>query len=375
MKQILLSTIIIFGINLIYSQTANPPPHFQTCDDNNDGFSSFDLTLNDAIILGSQNPNDFSVTYYVSLQDADSDSNAIVNPNSFFNISNPQTIFVRVTENSTGNYDTTSFMIEVLLFPSINNPTPLEVCDDNLDGFTIFDLESKNTEILTNQSSIAITYYSTELDALSQVNQIINPSSYTNIVPNTQTIYVHVQNLDTTCFTITTLDLKALDCTDTDSDGVIDPDEDLNSNGNLNDDDTDMDTVPNYLDDDDDGDGILTIDEDYNGNGNPTDDDTDNSGVPDYLEMNVVLSVSQVEFSQLKIYPNPSSEMVYIEKLTNESILSVYDIQGRQINNIVINRNSMNRLEFNVSNLDSGVYIVKIVKNSIEKSIKLIVEN
>ena len=375
MKQILLSTILIFGINLIYSQTANPPPNLQTCDDNNDGFSSFDLTLNDAVILGSQNPNDFSVTYYVSLLDADSDSNAIVNPNSFFNISNPQTIFVRVTENSTGNYDTTSFMIEVLPFPSINNPTPLEVCDDNLDGFTIFDLESKNTEILTNQSSIAITYYSTELDALSQVNQIINPSSYTNIVPNTQTIYVHVQNLDTTCFTITTLDLKALDCTDTDSDGVIDPDEDLNSNGNLNDDDTDMDTVPNYLDDDDDADGVLTIDEDYNGNGNPTDDDTDNSGVPDYLEMNVVLSVSQVEFSQLKIYPNPSSEMVYIEKLTNESILSVYDIQGRQINNIVINRNSMNRLEFNVSNLDSGVYIVKIVKNSIEKSIKLIVEN
>ncbi len=64
--------------------------------------------------------------------------------------------------------------------------------------------------------------------------------------------------------------------TDTDDDGILDKDEDVNGDGKLENDDTDRDGTPNYKDADDDGDGILTKDE---GRG-----DADRDGTPDYLD-------------------------------------------------------------------------------------------
>lgn len=415
MKQILLILSLIFSTSLVHSQLANQAPNIISCDDNNDGVLSFDLTINNSVILGSQNPNDFSVTYYLTQSEAENNIAPIATPASYFNSANPQVIYARITENSSGSYDTTDFSIEVLPIPLINDPSSLEICDDDLDGFTVFDLVSKNEEILNNLSNVSISYYETESDASSISNPISNPSSYLNVVANTQTIYVNVQDIITTCFTITTLDLIALDCTDSDSDGVIDSSEDLNSNGNLNDDDTDMDNIANYLDDDDDGDNVatineinissgrssnqinpfvdtdsdlienyldddddgdnvLTIDEDYNNNGDPTDDDIDNSGIPDYLEMNVALSIGSFNFKNLKTYPNPSREIVYVENLNIESIISVYDIQGRQIN-VNIQRNTTNGFKFNTRNLNRGIYLVKIQDGEKQKSIKLVVDN
>ena len=80
---------------------------------------------------------------------------------------------------------------------------------------------------------------------------------------------------------------------DSDSDGVLDSVEDLDSDGNLTEHDTDNDTIPNYLDTDDDGDGYLTSVEgdqtvDTDGDGTPDylDDDSDGDGVRDEDELN-----------------------------------------------------------------------------------------
>lgn len=64
---------------------------------------------------------------------------------------------------------------------------------------------------------------------------------------------------------------------DSDDDGILNADEDVNRNGIYSDDDTDGDGTPNYLDVDDDGDGINTADEDG---------DADGDTLPDYLECN-----------------------------------------------------------------------------------------
>lgn len=72
-----------------------------------------------------------------------------------------------------------------------------------------------------------------------------------------------------------------------DGDGIPAVLEDLNEDGNLNNDDTDMDGIPNYLDDDDDGDNVPTIDEGHNysaSNGLANAQNTDNEGDPDYLD-------------------------------------------------------------------------------------------
>lgn len=63
---------------------------------------------------------------------------------------------------------------------------------------------------------------------------------------------------------------------DSDDDGILNKDEDVNGDGNWVDDDTDGDNIPNYLDDDDDDDGIPTRVE-----GNA---DANNNGIPDHLE-------------------------------------------------------------------------------------------
>ena len=71
---------------------------------------------------------------------------------------------------------------------------------------------------------------------------------------------------------------------DSDLDGVPDQIEDINQDENLDNDDTDSDGIPNYLDDDDDGDGLLTANEDTNEDGDFTNDDFDNDGIPEYLD-------------------------------------------------------------------------------------------
>lgn len=55
-----------------------------------------------------------------------------------------------------------------------------------------------------------------------------------------------------------TFGLHKVQYIDTDGDGVLSKNEDLNGNGDLYDDDTDGDGIPNFLDTDDDGDGTLT---------------------------------------------------------------------------------------------------------------------
>ncbi|WP_289045148.1 hypothetical protein [uncultured Olleya sp.] len=79
-------------------------------------------------------------------------------------------------------------------------------------------------------------------------------------------------------------EMSCTDLTDSDADGVLDFNEDLNGNNNLDDDDTDLDGIADYLDEDDDNDGVNTIDEDYDNDGNPMNEDSDADQIPDYLD-------------------------------------------------------------------------------------------
>lgn len=78
-----------------------------------DGFASFDLTTNEEQILNELNASSVALEYYLSQIDADTQSNPINNPTAFVNISNPQPIYARVSDNNSSIFSTTNFNIEV----------------------------------------------------------------------------------------------------------------------------------------------------------------------------------------------------------------------------------------------------------------------
>ena len=98
MKQKLFLLFIGLFISFFnYAQVANQPNDIEVCDDNNDGFAEFDLTVVEVEVLGNQNSNDFVITYYETQVDADNGSNSI---SSFFTNTTPsiQIIYIRLEE-------------------------------------------------------------------------------------------------------------------------------------------------------------------------------------------------------------------------------------------------------------------------------------
>lgn len=79
------------------------------------GTASFDLTQNNALIIGTQNPANFVITYHSTVADAESGTNALVSP--YENIAPTQAIYVRVVYVPTGCYGIHNFSLMVAPAP------------------------------------------------------------------------------------------------------------------------------------------------------------------------------------------------------------------------------------------------------------------
>ena len=200
-------------INLFSEAYAYTTDDIITCDDSsNDGIENFDLTIQNENILGGQDANQFSVTYYESYEDAQSGNNAI--NTDYTNSSNPQQIFARVEHidaigSNSGCFSISDFMIEVTgAVPDAISPGEYVICEPIFSSNNqIFDLESQNEIILEGQNldSYNITYHISEEDALSGLNPL--ESQYENI-SNPQTIYVRVEDTNAyECYSTTSFDL------------------------------------------------------------------------------------------------------------------------------------------------------------------------
>ena len=185
------------------------------CDDDYDETTVFDLTQRDEDILGDQNTSDFALSYHETLIDAETGDNPIVNTTSYQNLSNPQTIYVRLEDLNNSCVSIGEFNLIVTLPPVIVQPTALEECDDEIaDETTEFNLTIKDDEITAGNLGWEVIYYETEQDALDGVNAIENPEAYTNTsvlgnAANPQTLYVSVTN-ESGCIAYTTLTIRVL---------------------------------------------------------------------------------------------------------------------------------------------------------------------
>lgn len=207
-----------YGISYFFLKVYNLPfantvADVEVCDDDNDGFFSFDFnTLYDSTVLGTQDPTIFNVQYFISSDDALNNINAITMP--YQTVSNPQTIYVRISNHESSYcFDTTSFNIEVFNTPTANPVADIEVCDNDEDGNdtngqVTTDLQSLNTTILGTQNAAMynVTYHSSQLNADSGSN--ILPTPYYNTAPNTQEIHVRIENiLNTDCYDTTSFNI------------------------------------------------------------------------------------------------------------------------------------------------------------------------
>ncbi|MCB0398589.1 MAG: T9SS type B sorting domain-containing protein [Winogradskyella sp.] len=204
------SCIIEDDINLTLSstQSSDPISDFEICDGaSNDGVELFDLSTKDAEVLASVPASNYTISYHYSNADAQNGSNSINGP--IQNTTNPQVIYVRIEDTNDGCLAFSNFNLIVNPLPIINNPSPLEVCDDQVaDGFTTIDLNVKNDEITNGLTNLIVTYHSTPTDAAIGANPL--PMPYVNTNSNEQ-VFVSVRNEFTGCISTTSLDITVLD--------------------------------------------------------------------------------------------------------------------------------------------------------------------
>ena len=195
-------------VTLSSEQTAEPISDYQLCDDTSgDETEFFDLSTKNNEVLSSVPSSNYNISYHYSANDADDNLNSITAP--IQNSTNPQQIFVRIEDADNGCLAYTSFNLVVNALPEIVNPTPLDICDDEIDdGITVINLTNKNDEITSNQPNLNVSYHYTESDAIIGQNPI--PSPYINS-SSTETIYVHVENTQTGCSSTTSLTINVLE--------------------------------------------------------------------------------------------------------------------------------------------------------------------
>jgi gliding motility-associated-like protein len=200
-----------FNIDVFDTPLPNLPmviPNLTSCDNtsvgtDNDGRVIFDLTQRGIDILNGQSAAQFVISYYKDVVL----TQPILNPTTYQNTSPTETIFVKVTNRDNPNCTAiTSFKIEVFSLPVITNTVDLKQCDDNIDGFSVFNLEEAINKITVNAATETIVFFETALDAQNNTNPIPNPTDYTNQTVSIDKVFVRVTNSNG-CYRIAQLNL------------------------------------------------------------------------------------------------------------------------------------------------------------------------
>ena len=83
-------------------------------------------------------------------------------------------------------FATITLDLRVNPIPSPATPEPIEVCDEDNDGFTFFDVQTYQAEIINGELDITLSYYETLANAQNAVEPLVSP--YFNIVPMKMTV-------------------------------------------------------------------------------------------------------------------------------------------------------------------------------------------
>ncbi len=177
---------------------------------------NIDLTINDAISLGTANPTEVIATYYEERNDALTKTNAIQNPENFSlpDGVDQSKIFVRLeSSQSELCFNLVSFNVHVKnvkigTFPLVD----FYVCKEEgqTSNIVTFNLSDYDEIVLgedQNASDYQINYFTSESRALNFTNPIIKPTQY---LSDGETIWARISRNDdlNECFAIDNFELK-----------------------------------------------------------------------------------------------------------------------------------------------------------------------
>ncbi|MES2411698.1 MAG: hypothetical protein V4535_09680, partial [Bacteroidota bacterium] len=155
--------------------------------------TTFDLTSNTGVILGSLNPTDYDISYHLSAADAATISNPISSPNAF--VSSGQTIYAAIYLNAYGCTVVKPF--DLIVSCGTISPVPdLTLCESSLgSGTAVFNLTPQTAIALGSESAAdyTFTYYTSQAAANAGTpGTEINPIN--TFVGTNQTIYIRMQS-------------------------------------------------------------------------------------------------------------------------------------------------------------------------------------
>ena len=175
------------------------------CDDDNDGYSFFNLkeAINELSL-----ETDLKYSYHLTQSDADANTNPINGAVAFSN-QTASRVYVRATnENECYNTATIDLAVVSTAIPANFNLTYYS-CDDLSDGndqngityFNFSDATDKIKALFPSNPNLIVKYYKDSRDALAELNEI-DPGSYLNTFsPFTQKIWVRVESMSgNSCF-------------------------------------------------------------------------------------------------------------------------------------------------------------------------------
>ena len=179
-----------------------PVLEFLVCDDDLlDGITEFNLdSQNNTIVIGDPN---LLVTYHTIPLDAEDGSNILASP--YTNTVNPETLYVRVIDNSTGCYIVFEMDLKVIT-PVAVVPDDLLACDEvPNDGFAEFNLRDRDEAIIDGQDAV-ITYYENLDDAdAGNANFIAVPTAFENTTVDTQVVFARLEEPILGCYDVVEL--------------------------------------------------------------------------------------------------------------------------------------------------------------------------
>ncbi len=145
-----------------------------------------------------------SFSYFPTLADAEGITNELTNVQSIPLPIGMYAFFVRVVSGDC--FAIAELAIDVIARPFLNSNISLKQCDDNLDGFSAFNLTEANSLLVTNTNGLVFDYFTNLTDAQDNVNRILNPMNFVNQNTGFGEVYVRVTNLNN-CYNIVNLDL------------------------------------------------------------------------------------------------------------------------------------------------------------------------